>query len=103
MTDINVVQGWTSPIDIALKSDGTVQAMSGMTVTLQLHRPNGSLVSISGSITTATATGASIRYSPSTGDLTKGQYRGRWKAVDGSSKIAYFPNDVPDSWKVAYP
>lgn len=103
VTEIKVVQAWTSPLDFALKADDVVQSMTGITVSLLLHRTDGSLVTIAGTVATATATGASIRYSPATGDLVKGDYRGRWKAVDGSSKVAYFPNGDPDTWKVGYP
>lgn len=103
MTEFKVVQDQTSPIDIALYNDGELKDVSGMTLSLLLYDEKGVSHSISGSLATATATDASVRYSPSTGDLRRGTWRGRVQVVDGVGKVGYFPTRDPDSWKVYFP
>lgn len=105
MSQIDLVQGWTSPVDFRLDADGVAVDLSGMTVTLVLSTNNGELVSLGGSTSLLDATGGQVRYTPSTGggDFVKGSFRGRWQVVDGDSKVVYFPNGEADTWNVRQP
>jgi len=98
-----IVEGWTAPMDYDLKVDGSAVDLTGMTVTLELCTFTGSTVTLGGSVALQIATGGRVRYSPATGDFLEGDYRARWKAVDGASKVAYFPSGEADSWRVRLP
>jgi hypothetical protein len=100
---INVVQDWTGPLDFRLEADGSAVDLTGTTPLLILSEENGASITLAGTSALLTATGGTVRFTPATGDLIKGGYRGRWKITDGSSNDVYFPNEEADTWKVRYP
>lgn len=105
-TVVELVQGWTSPLDygLAMGTD-TSPDLTGMTVTLRVSTVEGVDLSLGGSVALLTATAGTVRYTPATDgtDIIKGTYRTRFKVVDGSGRIAYFPSGEPDTWKVYQP
>jgi len=103
MTTYRVVEGWTSPIDMVLETDTGPYPITGFTVALELWKPDGSSVSLSGSLAITDDSGGIVRFSAATGDFKEGEYHGRVKTTDGSGKNAYWPNGEPDVWKVYKP
>lgn len=100
---MNLVEGWTLGIEYQLRtSDGGVD-LTGSTVTVQLYDQQWQVSSSTGSLTVTSSTGGKVRWSPgTTQDLiqVKSPYYVRFKVVDASLKIAYFPNEAPERWDV---
>lgn len=97
---LDLTAGQTEPIDYLLEADGAPVNLSGMTVELVLHRPNGDLVDVAGDVTTEDAAAGRVRYSPDAADLAPGHYLARWKVTDGGGKVGYFPRGAPLAWSV---
>lgn len=104
MSTLELVHGWTSPLDFRLDDDGSPTDLTGFTVALVLSNSiNGSPVTLAGSTALVIATGGEIRFTPGASDIQKGSYKARFKVTDGSSKIAFYPNQGADTWEVRYP
>lgn len=99
---IEVVEGWTGPIDVQLQADGIPPNLTGATVDLILKGKDDNAVTTSGNVTIIDAGAAKVRYLPDAADLVaaKSPYRARYKVTDGIGKIVFFPSDRPDAWKV---
>lgn len=100
---LDIVEGWTGPIDMQLKVDGTSLVLStGETVELILKRSDRETVSTTGEVVVVTATCGVIRYSPSVLDFVAkwSPYFARFKVTDATGKIVFFPNARPDTWSV---
>ena len=103
MATIDLVQGWTGPLDFRLESDGSAVNLTGMTPLVVLSLPSGAPVVLTGTSALLTATGGTVRFTPGASDIVRGSYRARWKVTDGSDNDVYFPNGEADTWKVRYP
>src|SRR3954464_7762328 len=93
-TTFEVVVGWTAPIDIDLKDDGSVPSgtLAG-TVTLIMKNSYGTAIDFSGDVSIQDATNWRVRVNPGAADFTAaGVYRARVKVTDSGGKVAYFPN-----------
>jgi hypothetical protein len=101
----NLVEGWTERIRQTLLGDNAAVNLTGLTVSLQLYDRNDRLTTPSGAAGIDTAAAGIAYFDPAGGDLLArlSPYRIRWKVVDGSGKITYFPNDSPDLWIVRKP
>lgn len=103
MTTIELVEGWTGNVDFTLLADGTAVNLTGSTVTLTLRDRTGTVIDTTSDVSVPTPASGVVRYSPDAIDLTASgsPYSARWKVVDGSSKVTYFPSSVdPDRWLV---
>lgn len=107
---LDLVQGWTDPIDYQLKkvaSDGTITVlnMTGMTLALDVFDGKGNSVTVSGTVSIVTPSTGTVRFAPASADLlnTKSPYEIRWKVTDGSGKVAYFPRSEAEKWIVRRP
>lgn len=100
-----LVEGWTSPINQQLLSDGLPFDLTGMTVVFQLFDLYGGVVGFSGSYSVTNASLGKVQFQPAAGDLvaTQSPYQVRWKVTDGSGKISYFPRQQTDQWTVRKP
>jgi len=99
---IEVVEGWSGPIDLQLKADGTAVNLTGATVELLLRGADGQLVGSSGNVTIIGSTDGRIRYLPDVGDLVarRSPYRARLKVTDTATRIVFFPSGESDQWLV---
>jgi len=99
---LDVVEGWTGPIDVQLLNDGQVPEtpMDQMGVELILRDSTGALVDIQGAVTVLDADTWTVRYVPDANDLKEGAYTGRFKVTDGFDQVGFFPSGIWDSWIV---
>ena len=100
---IEIVEGWTGPVDVRLDADGSPVDLAGMTVALVLHDAYGSTVLTTGAIFLSSSTGWKVTYSPlTTGDLVaaRGPYGAHFKVTDTGGKIVFFPSAKADPWFV---
>lgn len=105
MTIIEVVEGWTGPLDFTLKGDGVAVDLTGCTVLLQLWDLADAAITLAGTTAIVSAVLGQVRFSPAAADLTKARspIKGRFKVTDGAGKITYFPNGDADRWVVFQP
>lgn len=100
-TVYELVEGWTSPIDVDLRDDGAIPSGTlGGTVTLALKDKDGNIINMTGNVTIQDATNWRVRVNPDASDFVQGTYRGRFKVTDSGGKISYFPNQHYDVWIV---
>jgi len=102
---LHVVEGRTSAIRFTISRGGVPFDLSGLTVTLILHRASGELVVPGGTVTplNQTTSPGQLDYSPVAGDFTweanlytiHQPYLLHWKLVDGSGKVGYAPHGAP--------
>jgi len=99
---IEVVQGWTGPIDMQLKADGVAVDLTGMTVVLILKDKDGTSVDTAGDVSILDAATGKVRYLGDPTDLVAANspFRARWQVTDGAGRVVYFPSGPPDVWKV---
>lgn len=109
---LSVVSGWTGRLGaFTLKADGTPLVLTGLTVTIVIHKPDGTLVTPGGTLTVdpdQTANPGKVYYSPGTADFVwadppgteRQPYRIHFKVVDSDSKVVYFPNGAADEISV---
>lgn len=101
---VEIVAGWTGPLDFALKADGEAINLAGITVTLTLTGNDAVAVDTTGHVSILTAADGTVRYIPHLAtDLvaSKSPYKARWKLVDGTGAIVYVPSGAArDEWKV---
>ena len=105
MSDIQVTEGRTAPIDEQLTLDVVAPNMSGYTLSLLLTGRDGVAVTTTGNAAWLDATLAKARYNPDAADLVaaKSPYRKRWKVVDLQGKISFFPEGHGDELMVYKP
>lgn len=98
---LEVVAGWTGPLDFDLLADGVAPAaaMAGA-VELILKKADGTALETTGDVAIIDSDNWRVRYSPDAGDLVEGVYRGRFKHTDNDSKVTYFPSGAWDEWKI---
>lgn len=99
---LEIIEGWTGPIDFALKADGAAIDLNGITVTLTLTGADGVAVDTTGDVAVLVAAEGTVRYTPDVADLdaAKSPYRARFKLVDGVGAIVYCPSGARDVWRV---
>jgi hypothetical protein len=100
---INLVEGWTAPIDYTLKADGVAVNVTGCTVVLKLRDRHGTAIALAGTLAVVSASAGHVAYSPGAAELlfASSPYSARFQVTDSGGKIAYFPNGgTPEQWKV---
>lgn len=102
---LNLVEGWTKPINEQILSNGSPYNLSGLTVTLVAY-PKGSRTSktMSGVITVIDAANGKVQFTPAANDLLsiESPYAVRWKMTNGG--VEYFaPQGAPDEWLIRRP
>lgn len=101
------VEGRTVPIERTLKKGprGATAPFNatGMPIALSLWDRDGNEVAITGVVTWADASVSLARFTPVAGDLlfSRGKLFARWKVMDLSGAIAYFPGQKePEEWEI---
>ena len=99
---IEIVEGWTDPLPFTLKADGTAVDLTGFTVTATLRDCNGTLVDTTSDVTVTGTTSGQVEYAPDSADFDAdlSPYAIRFKAVDSTGNIVYFPNAAASLIKV---
>lgn len=102
---LEIVEGWTGPVDMQLKKNGSPVSLTGCTVTLVLRGKDGLNIDTASNISVLDAPTGQVRYLPDAGDLVaaKTPHWARFRVVDASSKIVFFPSDRPMRWTVYQP
>ena len=106
---LTVTEGWTQELGpFVLKVDGTALALTGYTVSLVIKGRSGSYIASPSTRVHATQSGATtgyVYYTPASTDLTSEEspYTLHWKAIDGSSKVIFFPNTAAEKLAVVAP
>lgn len=95
-----IIEGWTSPIRIELKTRGAVPAdtMAGLTPSLVLGNGQGPAIVIAAEV--YDSAGWVIDVLPEATDFTVGVFTGRVRLTDSSGGVNYFPSQEPDTWEV---
>lgn len=103
--NVELVEGWTGPLEFQLLADGAAQNLTGMTVTMLLYKSDGTVIDTTGDITVTDAATGEVTYNPDAADLaaTDSPLTFRFKVVDSSSKVVYFPNEDRNVIKVNSP
>jgi len=93
-TKIDFVEGWTGPLDFQLKGDGTVVDLTGLTVTGVSKDKKRNAVTLTSDVSILDATDGKVRMTPDTGDFEaeNSPYSLRFKVVDGSTGIVFYPS-----------
>ena len=103
MSKFYIVQGQTEPIDVQLFRDRVPLDLTGLPVpTLILRGLTGSLVDTTADVSVLEATTGKLRYLPEATafDPAQSPYVGRWRVVDATGKIGFWPNREVDQWIV---
>jgi hypothetical protein len=102
---LDLVEGWTEPLNYTLKADGAAVNLTGMTVVLMLYDNRYNVVTQTGVVSVPSATTGQVRYSPGVGELlsSRSPYNLRWKVTDTASKITFFPIGDMEQWLVRLP
>jgi hypothetical protein len=97
-----IAEGWTEPLDVQLLLSGAAFDATGMTVTATVRDRNGAVVNVA--CAWVMQTSAIARLSPVSTDFVaaNGPYTVRFKVVDGSGKVTFFPPTTASSVNV-YP
>jgi hypothetical protein len=101
-----IVEGWTGSLTFTLRADGDAVDITGLTVQIVLsdcHRRT--VVDSSSGVTVTDSTAGTVEYAPSSSDFSArlSPYRVRFRLIDTSSKIVYFPNGDHDLIGVGAP
>lgn len=105
MAGVELVAGWTGPLDFQLLADGAPQNLTGMAVEMLLKTSGGDIIDTSGDLALLDAPAGKVRFSPDPADLvaTASPLVSRFKVTDGLGKVVFFPSGEPDDWKVRAP
>jgi hypothetical protein len=101
---IDLVEGWTAPLDFVLKADGVAVNLTGQDVTLVLNTAAGVAIDTSADVQVVEAASGRVRYTPAVGAIRNadGPLKARWRVSDGGA-VVFFPAGVPDQWRVYLP
>ena len=92
---VGIVEGWSAPLDFELLNDGSPQNLTNMTLSGVAYNRVGVAVDLSSDVAVISATAGTVRLTPDTGDfvVSGSPYDVRFKVVDNSTQIAFFPSD----------
>lgn len=94
MLKVEIVEGWTGPLDFQLLNDGAAQDLTSMTVTGQARNRLNTLVDLSSDVTVISATAGTVRLTPDAVDFESesSPYELRFKVVDVTTAVVFFPS-----------
>jgi hypothetical protein len=97
MAAIEIVEGWTSPIDFVLTVNGTTPAssMEGISVELILHDASGNIIDTTDKVDVSDIDAWIVQWSPDPGDVVPGVYSVRVKLYDSLQFASFVPNADP--------
>ena len=100
---IDVIEGWTGPLEFILLADGSAVDLTGITSAVtEAKRLNGTAITLTGTTAVSDAANGKVKFSPAAADLKEADSPAsvRFKVTDGSSKITYFPSGDAFTWKI---
>jgi hypothetical protein len=91
---VEIVEGWTGPLDFELLSDGTPQNLTSIGVSGRALDRDKQSVTLTSDVTIVTATEGLVRLTPDTGDFSASgsPYELRFMATDGAGGIVFYPS-----------
>lgn len=91
---VDVVDEWTAPIDWQLLSGGAAVDLTDCTATLRVRDHKSVVVTLGGTESIVTPASGLVRYAPVDADFDpdKSPYTYRWRVVDATGKVSFFPN-----------
>lgn len=102
---LELIEGWTKPINEQILSNGSPYDLAGLTVSLRVYPKGGrTFKSLSGTVTVIDAVNGKVQFTPASGDLLsiESPYAVRWAIVNGG--VTYFaPQGAPEEWVVRRP
>lgn len=95
--NVELVTGWTGPLDFQLLADGAAINLTGMTVDLILTASDGTSIPTTGDTSVQDAALGKVRYTPDATDLlvASSPVKMRWKVTDGAGAVVYHPSARP--------
>lgn len=108
---LELVEGWTDPIDYQLRTRDAAGVVSnlnlaGKTVTLKLYDARDKEFQFGGTVQIIVSADGKVRFNPVAGDLrhSLSPYKVRWHVtIDATGKVAMFPRKAPELWTVRLP
>ena len=102
---LEIVEGWTGPVDMQLKKNGAPVDLTGCTVSLILRGSDGVAIDTAADVSVLEVATGKVRYLPDAEDLVaaKTPHWARFKVTDASSKNVFFPSDRAMRWTVYQP
>ncbi len=99
---LTLVEGWTAPIDMILKSAGVETDLAGAAVELRLYDKRHDEILEAGMTDITIAASGQIQFVPSGADFVQADspYYVRVGVVDALGQQSYHPSDDPDVWTV---
>lgn len=91
----DLTDGWTGQLVYILALDDVPQDLTGLTVTAILKSADQVVIDTVGDVAVTGLLTGEVTFSPDPADLPAGNYSLRFKVVDGSSRVVYFPNGEP--------
>jgi len=100
---INLVEGWTVPIDYVVKADGTAVNLNTHTaIGIQAKDAYGETIVLAGTAAFQDRPNGVVRYSPTASDFDANHspYYVRFKIADSDDKYAFFPDAEGEKWVI---
>ena len=99
---IDLVEGWTEPIEYTILADGAAVDLTGKTVNLLLYDCDQNLLEPAGELTITDAPTGKVAFTPAAGDLVaaKSPYYVRFHVVEDGF---FAPNARAEEWHVRKP
>lgn len=100
---VNLVEGWTDPINDQLLIDGVAtESLAGHTVECILYNNRGILQTGMGTSEIVDAATRKVKFTPGAGKLLNADspYTQRWKITRPTAQIYYHPNAGSETWNV---
>jgi hypothetical protein len=102
---LSIVEGWTYPIEYGLLAAGAATNLTGCTVECVIRDRRGRTSTSTGPTDIYDSTGGLVRFTPASSEDFKrslSPYSVRWKVIDPTGAVSYFPNSVePEHWTVS--
>ena len=99
---LEIVEGWTAPIQMTLKSDGAERDITGATLALRLWNNVHAEVVEDGELTVLVAVSGLISFSPGAIDFQRSlsPYYVRVQVTDVAGDVSWHPSTETDVWTV---
>ncbi len=93
MASVDIVEGWSGPIDFQLKENGVAADLTGDTMTAEAVDRRRQPTTLTGDLSIISATDGKIRLTPDTGDFiaSASPYELRFKRTTIAG-IVFYPN-----------
>ncbi len=99
---IELVVGWTGPLDFICQGDGVAVDLTGCSAQLIIKNESGATHPFTGTISIVDAAAGKVRILPAAADLSPAGITllVRVKITDSLARITFFPSGDPDKWEI---